>query len=88
MEKKSPWISVKDRLPEVGGDGCSAFVLARNGTCIPVVVSYTTNEYTKVYKFKRGRKIYENHWFTPIGPLNEPITHWMPIPDLPIDKTE
>ena len=89
QSKQSPWISVNDRLPGVGNDGCSDYVLVRHNDFLPQVAQYTTNEYTVKYTFKVGRKTYVNHWFLPnFNPLNEIVTHWMPVPPLPTSKTE
>lgn len=84
------WISVDEALPEVEGDGCSNFVLAKFNDCIPEIAKYTDNTYTTLYSYKGadGKK-YENHWFgTYANPLRHDITHWMPIPKFETEDRE
>lgn len=84
------WISVEEALPEVGGDGCSKFVLAKFNDCIPEIATYTDNTYTTLYSYKGadGKK-HENHWFdTYANPLRHDITHWMPVPKFETKDTD
>lgn len=80
--KKSPWISVEERLPEiVTEDGESDYMLVRHNGLIPVIAKYCTEEYHVCPTFKLGHKIYRSHWITPtFNWIKFNVTHYMPIP--------
>lgn len=78
------WISVSDRLPEVGADGYSSPVLVYHGHgCLPEIATYSPDNTTIL----RGtRKKTRTHWHSIVfyndtdrnGPALEP-THWCKI---------
>ncbi len=67
----SPWISIKDRLPED-----SQFVLAK-------VDSNIIDPYTFAWRVLLSNGTYR--WYDKRGFIEEgyELTHWMPIPELP-----
>ena len=73
---KSPWISVKDKLPCDENDLIVQFIKGVELRTKKVVVLCEDGfiDVTYMYKFPS----YGWHWNT-----NDTITHWFPIPELP-----
>lgn len=67
----SEWISAEDRLPEAG------IVLVANSKIV------RTGYYIHKYKYKTVSD-FEGEWsWSDSGFWNDPITHWMPLPEPP-----
>jgi len=81
------WISVEDRLPEIGEDGVSETVLCVGFKCYRQDTAEYDLMYRKVLekpelKDSRGRWIKEGwskRWWD-TNPDYYGVTHWMPLP--------
>lgn len=72
----SKWIKVEDRLPEIGQE-----VLMRVKVCNRFVViegsrRYEKDEWVDCFCSRKNFKAWD-------GELCYPVTHWMPLPELP-----
>ena len=91
-QKQSPWISIKEHLPEPHEKVlvCGLFVSA-SSTVIKESLEYELNQRFTEFEQKRmeryAHELFDKYGFRNWGNPKYEVRYWMPIPDLPkVDK--
>lgn len=78
-ERKQEWISVQDRLPEVGEE-VLVFAVGKSGD-FSNVITITDRMIFRLFPSSEGVETWSSPW--QYFMTNYEITHWMPLPEPP-----